>query len=305
MRSPTEELRSPTEESRSPTEESRSVTSAGYWTQHNVTQHRRFATAEESLAYFQWRCDQYQPYLDLLPVAGHDGKVVLDYGCGPGHDLVGFAHYSNPARLIGMDVSPSSLDEARLRLGVHNLEAEYELVDENNARISLDDESVDYVHSSGVLHHVPDPVAVLREFRRVLRPGGEIRVMIYNYDSLWLHLYTAYVVRLEEGRYADLPICEAFRHLTDGPHCPISNVYRPAEFLSLATEAGLAGEHLGNALAMHELSLLPKRFAAVLDERFPREHRHFLLDLTFDERGHPFWQGERAGVDGCFRLWRS
>ena len=31
-----------------------------------------------------------------MPVNQADGLVVLDYGCGPGNDLVGFGHFSNP-----------------------------------------------------------------------------------------------------------------------------------------------------------------------------------------------------------------
>ena len=61
--------------------------SDNYWTHHNVTLHKRFRTAEESLEYFAWRNAQYIDYIDLLPVAGHDGQVIVDYGCGPGNDL--------------------------------------------------------------------------------------------------------------------------------------------------------------------------------------------------------------------------
>ena len=55
-----------------------------YWTRHNVTLHAAFPTVEASLEYFDWRNDQYPGYIDLMPVQGQDGKVVLDYGCGPG-----------------------------------------------------------------------------------------------------------------------------------------------------------------------------------------------------------------------------
>jgi ubiquinone/menaquinone biosynthesis C-methylase UbiE len=83
-----------------------------------------------------------------MPVAGYDGKAILDYGCGPGHDVVGFAHFSKTARLIGMDVSTTSLA------------------------------SIDLIHSSGVLHHTPNPLKILKEFRRIIRPGGSAQIMI-------------------------------------------------------------------------------------------------------------------------------
>lgn len=275
-------------------------TPAEYWTEVNVTQHRRFASRHESLEYLDWRNAQYAGYLERMPTAGHDGKVVLDYGCGPGHDLVGFGLDSRPARLIGMDVSSTSLAEARDRLALHEIAAELIQIDENAPRLPLEDASVDHVHSSGVLHHVPDPGAILRELRRVLKPGGELRVMVYNYESVFLHLYAAYVVQIVEQRYKGEPILEAFKHLTDGETCPISRAYRPAEWIALASEAGFVSRHAGNAISMFELDVFPKRFAAIQSLELAKEHRDFLRALDLDARGFPTYQGHHAGIDACF-----
>jgi ubiquinone/menaquinone biosynthesis C-methylase UbiE len=276
--------------------------SQAYWTETNVTQHRRFASAEESLRYLEWRNAQYPGYLERMPLSGHDGKVVLDYGCGPGNDVVGFGAYSRPARLIGMDVSPTSLEESRARLMLHGIQAELLRIDENDARLPLPDASIDYISSSGVLHHVPDPVRVLRELRRVLKPSGEMRVMIYNYESIFLHLYVAYRVQIEQGRYAGEGVREAFRHCTDGEHCPISNVYRPEEWMALCREAGFEARYLGNAISMLEMDILPRRFLAIQDPRLAKEHRDYLLELKLDDAGYAIHRGHLAGVDACFSL---
>src|SRR4051812_28062961 len=74
-----------------------SLSSESYWSDFNVTLHKKFASAAESLEYMDWRNDQYVDYLKFLPVSSHDGEVILDYGCGPGHDLVGFLTHSRPA----------------------------------------------------------------------------------------------------------------------------------------------------------------------------------------------------------------
>jgi ubiquinone/menaquinone biosynthesis C-methylase UbiE len=279
-----------------------SFTNTSYWSRHNVTAHHSFATREESLAYFEWRNDLYPGYLEKLPVAGHDGKVVLDFGCGPGHDLVGFAHFSRPARLIGMDISPVSLAEAKARLALHGAAVEWVQLEEDQLRLPLEDSSVDLVHSSGVLHHTVDPLALLRDFRRILRPGGSAQIMVYNYESLHLHLYVAYVLRIVQGRWAELPLREAFARTTDGEHCPIAEVYRPAEFAAMAEAAGLRCAYLGAAPSMLELQLLPRRFEATSDRRLPAEQRRFLAGLEFDRRGLPLFEGQHAGVDGCYRL---
>jgi SAM-dependent methyltransferase len=281
------------------------VTSAEFWTTHNVTLHRQFATREESLNYLAWRNAQYLFYDELLPVRGHDGEVVLDYGCGPGNDVVGFVEYSQPARVIGMEVSPSSLEEARRRLALHDdAVVELQLIHDGQPTLPLETASVDYVHSSGVLHHTANLGEILAEFHRILRPGGRAGIMVYNYWSLWLHLYVAYKRRLVDGIDADLPLADAFRRSTDGPHCPISRCYTPEQFLGECARAGLVGTFKGAAVSLHELSLLPLRLDALRDERLPGEHRQFLLGLTFDEHGLPRHRGEVAGIDAVFELRR-
>jgi ubiquinone/menaquinone biosynthesis C-methylase UbiE len=275
---------------------------ADYWTRYNVTLHQDFKSDEASFAYLRWRNDQYFGYIELMPVDRQDGQVVVDFGCGPGHDLVGFATASRPARLIAVDVSPSSLAEARARLALHRAPCEFIQLDPGAVALPFASGSVDYVHSSGVLHHVPDPQGWLREFRRVLSPDGWARVMVYNHDSVWMHLFVAYMKRLVENAYLDLTLEQAFARTTDGEDCPIATVYRPAEFIALAAEAGFDAEFTGAAISMHEAKILPYRFDAVQDRRTPEPSRRFLLDLSIDNRGFPRYRGHGAGIDGCFLL---
>lgn len=278
------------------------VSSAAYWTGFNVTLHHRFPGAEESLAYFHWRNDQYPGYIERMPVAGQDGKVVLDYGCGPGHDVVGFGVYSRPKKLIAVDVSPVSLAEAKARTALHGLDVQFLQIDEATNVIPVEDGSVDYVHSSGVVHHTPDPVKVLKELKRVLAPGGRMRIMVYNYDSLWLHLYVAYVLRIKQNAYPGLDLRQVFTKTTDGENCPIANVYAPQEFVALAGEAGLACRYLGAGISLFELKLFPERLDAMMDRRLGAEHRDFLKGLELDSHGYPLHLGAYAGVDGCYEL---
>jgi SAM-dependent methyltransferase len=273
-----------------------------YWTGRNVTHHQTFATPQESLDWFDWRNDQYIGYIELMPVAGQDDKVVLDYGCGPGNDLVGFGHFSRPRRLIGADISPSSLAEAQLRLAVHGIPANLIKIDENGNRLALEDGSVDYLHSSGVVHHARDPQAVLKEFRRVLKPTGRCRIMVYHYPSVWVHLYVAYLRQIVEARDEGTDIRAAFATSTDGEHCPIARVYKPTEFAALAASSGFHCRFLGAAISLHEMKVLEHRFSAIEHPRLAAEHRKFLLGLTFDARGLPWHDGHLAGVDGCYEL---
>jgi SAM-dependent methyltransferase len=275
---------------------------AEYWTRTNVTSRHQFSSAEDSLAYFRWRNDNYFGYIELMPVAGQDGKTVLDFGCGPGHDLVGFSSLSKPARLIGMDVSPSSLAEAEARLALHDAACELVLLDPGRPELPLPSGSVDYVHSSGVLHHLPDILATLRELRRVLRPDGMARFMVYNRDSVFVHLYVAYQRCILDGAFPGLSLDEAFRGSTDGPNCPISQAYSPAAFVSLCEHAGFEAEFSGAAVSMLEAKVMPIRFDAIVDRGLGEESRRFLMELTLDPHGMPWYRNHRAGIDGCYLL---
>ena len=179
---------------------------ADYWTRHNVTLHHVFASPEDSLEYLAWRNDQYFDYIDLMPLKGVDGLAVLDFGCGPGHDLVGFGTSSRPRHLVGADLAPSSLAEARARLAIHGIGADLVQLDPTSHRLPFDDAVFDYVHSSGVIHHAQDSEATLRELARVLKPNGRGRIMVYNRDGVWYHLYVAYVIRIVQSRNADLSV---------------------------------------------------------------------------------------------------
>jgi len=96
------------------------VSSAKYWTSHNITFHYEFKNKEDSLHYMRWRFNHYPNYEKLMPCSGFDDKIILDYGCGPGHDIVGFIEYSKPRKIIAMDVSPTSLMETQKRVSLHN-----------------------------------------------------------------------------------------------------------------------------------------------------------------------------------------
>lgn len=276
--------------------------SQAYWTDHNVTLHRIFNSVDESLDYLDWRNLQHPYYIELMPVSGSDGKVVVDYGCGPGHDLVGFATQSTPARLIAIDVSKTSLTEAEHRLRLHGKPIEIVEISEHDERLPLPDASVDLVHCSGVLHHTADPERLLREFRRILKHDGYAQIMVYNYDSLWVHLFVAYERMLVEGLSAGMTLRQAFTSSTDGPDCPISVCYTPEEFLAMAARAGLHGKLRGVAISAWEMKLLPRRWDALLDRRLPSESRRFLYELTLDERGIACYRGRVAGIDSCFEL---
>jgi SAM-dependent methyltransferase len=276
-----------------------------FWDEHTLNP-RPFRSARESERHLEWRFAQYPLFRELMDLWGeHDGETILDYGCGPGDDVTGFLLYTRARRVIGMDVSPRALRLTRHRLALHRVDLDrVELVQTNDASatVPLPDASVDFVNCGGVLHHTSHPEAILGELRRVLRPGGRAHVMVYNRDSVFFHLFTAYVRMLLEGAFPGHPVEEAFRRNTDGPECPVSRAYRPAEFAALCESAGFEARFVGGYLSYWDVGSLEHLGRAVADGRLADEHREFLARVDRDERGFPLHGGKHAGGGGVYRL---
>lgn len=277
-----------------------------YWGQHTVNS-KPFKSARESEDYLTWRASVYPKFKELMKLYGeHDGEVILDYGCGPGNDVVGFAIYTGAKRVIGIDVSPKALALANHRLALHEVSPErIELIQSSDslASVPLEDSSVDYIHCAGVLHHTSNPQTLLKDFHRVLRPGSRACIMVYNRDSLWFHLYTAYVRMIVQGDFRGLSLTEAFTRNTDGEDCPIARCYQAQEFSSICREAGFDCEYAGGYLSDTELESYKKYGQAALkDKRLADEHKEFIGGLVFDAEGLPRHEDRYAGIGGVYWL---
>lgn len=102
------------------------------------------------------------------------GGRVLEVGCGRGVALPVLAERLRPRTLVGLDIDPTLVAIAQLRVRATKLAA---TVCEGDVRdIPFDDESFDLVIDFGTCYHVgggmPGARAALREIARVLRPGG-------------------------------------------------------------------------------------------------------------------------------------
>jgi SAM-dependent methyltransferase len=102
--------------------------------------------------------------------AGGD-DTALDVACGPGLLVCAFAKVVRHA--MGIDVTPEMLEQARLeqkRTGLENVT--WQLC--NIPPLPFADQTFSIVTSRFALHHLLDPLAVLKEMRRVCLPGGRI-----------------------------------------------------------------------------------------------------------------------------------
>lgn len=278
-----------------------------FWGRHTVItpQLSMMRAAKQDEEFIQWRAQKYPLFHELMGLWGnHAGEVVLDYGCGPGTDLVGFLLYSNADKVIGIDVSEKALRFARRRMALHNFKPDkinLIRISDSEPKIPLADNSVDFIYSQGVLHHTSYPESILKELCRVLKPGKQASIMVYNRQSVWFHLYVAYFEMITLNRFQGLSAEQAFAKTTDSVDCPISRCYNPDEFVRICEAAGFKAEYKGGYYSTLELETFAKcKDAALADKRLAEEHRLFLSEL--DNAPLPKRHGKVAGIGGVYIL---
>jgi SAM-dependent methyltransferase len=106
----------------------------------------------------------------------HPGETVVDIGSGAGFDSLIAGQLVGPTgQVIGIDMTPEMLRKARegaARMGATHVEFRQGYVEE----LPLPDDVADVVISNGVLNLTLDKVATLREWARILKPGGRLQV---------------------------------------------------------------------------------------------------------------------------------
>jgi ubiquinone/menaquinone biosynthesis C-methylase UbiE len=217
----------------------------------------------------------YAPWMEES--LGYDetkGLDVLDVGCGQGIDVARYAMAG--ARATGVDLTPRHIELARAHLAAMGLLGEVVVGDAE--ALPFADESFDRVSSNGVLHHTPDMMAALREIYRVLSPGGEARIIVYNQSSL--HYWVNQVLLegifnrglLRERSMAGV-LSSGVEYSTTGAR-PLVRVYRPARVRRMLRNAGFRSVettvrhfHAGDTFLTHGLAphVRPLRDPAALD----------------------------------------
>jgi SAM-dependent methyltransferase/uncharacterized protein YbaR (Trm112 family) len=112
-----------------------------------------------------------------LPDDWISGKVVVDAGCGHGKYVDALSHRG--AEVIGMDITPE-IERVYKRIGAR---PNVHLVQANILYPPLERARVDFVVSSGVIHHTPDTRAAFRAISKLVRSGGYLSIWVYPYRS--------------------------------------------------------------------------------------------------------------------------
>jgi len=109
-------------------------------------------------------------------------RSVLDLGCGKGYDLHRIGEMLGPdARLVGLDGSEEAIEAAKSEVG-DDRRCELILADASRP-LPFADGEFDLVYSRDMLECIPDKDALIREVHRVLRPGGQVVFVHWDWDS--------------------------------------------------------------------------------------------------------------------------
>lgn len=166
--------------------------------------------------------------------------MVVDVGCGAGQSFKRLRQRFAPEILIGIDIDAEMLDLSSAEAG--EIDVPVALIRGTSAEIGLADESADIVFCHQTFHHLPDQESAIREFHRVLKPGGML--LFAESTRKFIH---SWIIRLlfrhpmEVQKSAD-----EYRNVIEqaGFHCPADAISYPYLWWSRA-DLGLREKLLG------------------------------------------------------------
>jgi 2-polyprenyl-3-methyl-5-hydroxy-6-metoxy-1,4-benzoquinol methylase len=190
---------------------------------------------------------------------GQRGRSLLDVGCGLGNDAARFA--AGGARVTCIDIAPHAIELARENFRQRGLPGEFHVMD--GEALQFPDGSFDTVYCHTVLHFTPDPARMVREIRRVLKPGGQAILMTVNRKSWLFRLQKLMKVEID---YPDAPVfhrfsIDEFRAMLQ----PFASVRIVPERFPVATKVhGGLKARLFNAGFVGTFNLLPRAWTRPL-----------------------------------------
>lgn len=125
---------------------------------------------------YWWYVSRRELVVDLvrkLPLG--PSPRFLDIGCGTGATAAALRQFG---MVTGVDMSTTALKCCQTRSVSNVLQAKAEW-------LPIEDGSIDVIVATDVLEHLDDDVAAVREFRRVLKPGGHAVLTVPAYQFLW------------------------------------------------------------------------------------------------------------------------
>ena len=132
------------------------------------------------------------------------GMRLIDCGCGPGSITADLAKLVAPGLVVGVDLRPDALAQARALAREHGV-TNLEVVAANIYRLPYADDSFAVAFACVVFQHLGDPVAALVEIRRVLKPGGVLGIVDGSSPIAFRFPINPWLVKWDEIRARERP----------------------------------------------------------------------------------------------------
>jgi ubiquinone/menaquinone biosynthesis C-methylase UbiE len=124
-----------------------------------------------------------QPFIhSFAQFTRYHGRKVLEVGFGSGTDFIQWLRAG--AKASGIDLTQEGLANLSHRIQVYGLPPPDSVQVGDAENLPFADNTFDLGYSFGVLHHSPNTKKAISELVRVVRPGGEIKIMVYNLRSI-------------------------------------------------------------------------------------------------------------------------
>jgi SAM-dependent methyltransferase len=201
------------------------------------------------------RLDRLPTWLDRIP----KGARILDAGCATGY-LLGLLWHAGYHNLAGVEISRQLAEVAHHALPDA---VEVAVADIRDYLAETPDESFDLILFHHVLEHIPreHTISLLREFRRVLKPGGYLNIKVPNaaYMLAGYHLFCDFTHVVHFNERSMPQVLEAAGFSTDA----IEFVQRPPRLFWSWRRPSRALLRFLNRLRWHLHSLLHKSLCLV------------------------------------------
>jgi ubiquinone/menaquinone biosynthesis C-methylase UbiE len=113
----------------------------------------------------------------------HPDDHILDVGCGPGALIHALAEYTSEGLIAGIDTSPIMLQQATRRNAQLIQQGQVQLQRASALALPFADATLDIALSANSVQLWPDQLAGVTEMRRVLKPGGQIALIL---QPIWV-----------------------------------------------------------------------------------------------------------------------
>lgn len=199
-------------------------------------------------------------------------QIILDAGCGQGIVSTYLAKKYG-YKIIGITIVPFEIDKAKRlaeKLGVSS-NVEYHLMDYSNT--NFEDNKFGAVYAIESFVHSLDPKATLKEFFRILKPGG--RLVIFDYTISNDNEFTDY----EKKMWNMIIECTAMGSIKSMRHDSFVNLFKEQGFKHII-QKDISKNILPSIRKLNKLAKIPYVFV-----NFLGLHKHF-INVTFAIEGY-------------------